>query len=55
MITVEGGKVVVTGSRMNVISDLAALIIYFKDRRHGDFSEAAKIVAEMGRKDGLIR
>jgi hypothetical protein len=46
MIVVEGGQTVVTGSRMDVVSDLAALIIHFNNHRKGDLAEAMEIAKE---------
>jgi hypothetical protein len=46
MIVVEGGQTVVTGSRMDVVCDLAALIIHFNNHRKGDLTEAMEIAKE---------
>lgn len=51
MIVVEGGQTVVTGSRMDVVSDLAALIIHFNEHRKGDLTEAMEIAK--GENNGL--
>lgn len=48
MIVVEGGQTVVTGSRMDIVSDLAALIIHFNKHRKGDLAEAVEIAKEQG-------
>jgi hypothetical protein len=48
MIVVEGGQTVVTGSRMDVVSDLAALIIHFNKNRKGDLTEAVEIAKGLG-------
>ena len=53
MIVVEGGQTVVTGSRMDVVSDLAALIIYFNNHRKGDLTEAMEIAKVQGGNDEL--
>jgi len=53
MIVVEGGQTVVTGSRMDVVSDLAALIIHFNEHRKGDLNEAVEIAKGMGGNNGL--
>lgn len=53
MIVVEGGQTVVTGSRMDVVSDLAALIIHFNKHRKGDLTEAMEIAKVQGGNDEL--
>lgn len=47
MIVVEGGQVVVTGSRMDVVCDMAALLLWMDKNRNSALAEALTIAKEM--------
>lgn len=47
MIVVEGGKVVVNGSRMDLVSDMAALLLWMDMNRNSALAEALTIAKEM--------